>query len=151
VKPLKKEPKDYEVWITTWERAFDKAMEKEIPAVTNPEDWLRDFLKALQPVRSNWVESFYMLHGDSVEQKILSFRDVGNKLRTAVREFDSKSERTRLATGSFLTAVVDLPSQQSQANDESADGSFWGSNCYWPNWAYLCWQRQSTHQGGRAW
>ena len=52
--------------------------------------------------------------------------DVGNKLRTAVREFDSKSERTRLATGSFLTAVVDLPSQQSQANEQisSADGSF---------------------------
>jgi hypothetical protein len=93
-------------------------------------DWLRDFLKALQSVRPNWVESFYMLHGDSVEQKkkkeILSFRDVGNKLRTAVREFDSKSERTRLATGSFLTAVVDLPSQQSQANEQisSADGSF---------------------------
>lgn len=126
VKPLKKEPKDYEVWITTWERALDKAIEKEIPAVTNPEDWLRDFLKALQPIRPNWVESFYMLHGDSVEQKILSFRDVGNKLRTAVREFDSKSERTRLATGSFLTAVVDLPSQQSQANEQisSADGSF---------------------------
>jgi hypothetical protein len=32
-------------------------------------DWLRDFLKALQSVRPNWVESFYMLHGDSVEQK----------------------------------------------------------------------------------
>ena len=60
-----------------------------------------------------------MLHGDNVTEGSLSFRDVGNKLRIAVRdnrEFDSKSEHTRLATGSFLTAVVDLPSQQSQAN-----------------------------------
>jgi hypothetical protein len=65
-----------------------------------------------------------MLHGDNVAKGTLSFRDVGNKLRTAVREFDVKSERTRLATGSFLSAVVGLPSQQSQTNDESADGSF---------------------------
>ena len=66
---------------STWERALDKAIEKEIPAVTNPEDWPRDFLKALQPVRPNWAESFYMLrHGGSVAQKILSFRDVGHKL-----------------------------------------------------------------------
>ena len=123
VKPLRKEPKDFETWITTWERAVDKAQEKGIPAVANPEDWLRDFLKALQPVRPNWVESFYMLHGDNVTEGSLSFRDVGNKLRTAVREFDSKSERT---TGSFLSAVVDLPSQQSQANRQipTAGGSF---------------------------
>jgi hypothetical protein len=53
-----------------------------------------------------------------IAEGTLSFRDVGNKLRTAVREFDVKSERTRLATG------LGLPSQQSQTNDESADGSF---------------------------
>src|ERR1700740_1800596 len=38
----------------------------------------------------------------------------------------SQNVLCRLATGSFLTAVVDLPSQQSQANEQisSADGSF---------------------------
>ena len=120
VKPLRKEPKDYEVWIATWERALDKTKEKGIPAVINPEDWLRDFLKALQPVKPNWVESFYMFQGENVAQGMLSYRDVGNKFRTAVREFDLKSERTRLATGSFLSAVAGSPNQQ--ANEGGSYG-----------------------------
>lgn len=127
-KPLKKQPKDFEIWITTWERAMDKAKKKELPEVARPETWFRDFLNALAVIKPSWVESFRMLHRRNVLTGTLTYRDVANELRTSVRE-EMKPERVKagpFAHGSFLTDVVSQ-TQQSQMNKEHTaivDASF---------------------------
>jgi hypothetical protein len=118
VKPLKRQPEDLEAWITAWEQAIESARKKELPAVARPEDWLREFLNALAPIKATWVESFRMLNRRNVIAGILTYRDVANELRTAVRD-ETRHKGINFEAG-FHSAVVDQSSHQSQTNNSTA-------------------------------
>ena len=50
IKPLSKAPKDFELWITTWEQIIAKGSERNLLFANTVDEWFRDFLKAVDHV-----------------------------------------------------------------------------------------------------
>jgi hypothetical protein len=123
VKPLKNS-KDIEKWITNWEQVISLAFEKKLPMVASPADWFDDFLDAVRPFATTWVDSYEIAKKAKVLHNEHTYREVANDFRDVARRRLMYTRPNKVAAGSFQAALDSgdcndrLPSGTPAGNDQ---------------------------------
>src|SRR5437762_759930 len=85
VKPLANVPKDFPAWITAWEQAIAAGQKKIVAATLQSSDWFEDFTDAVSPVMESWVLAYSITKSEEIDDDTLSYRQVANDFRKAIR------------------------------------------------------------------
>jgi hypothetical protein len=117
VKPLK-DGKDLEKWITNWEQVISLAFERKLPIVANPADWFDDFLDAVRPLATTWVDSYEIAKKAEVLHNGQTYREVANDLRDVARRRLMYTRPNKVAAGSFQATL-----DGGDGNDRSPSGT----------------------------
>src|SRR6266487_5908447 len=100
IKPLSKIPKDLELWITNWEQAIAKGLERNLPFATSVDDWFDDFLTAVRLIHPMWVSAYELNKSNEVKDGSLSYRTVANDFRTQAKKV-ADARPGRVGRGAF--------------------------------------------------
>jgi hypothetical protein len=99
IKPLTKPPKDFQQWITEWEKALAKVQEYDLAVGKHPREWFRDFVNAVQQIMPHWVDSFRRSMKKEIENASLSYRTLANDFRDSTQPLTNT--KAKVAKGSF--------------------------------------------------
>jgi len=94
-------PKDIDSWLSKWEQAMAKGLERQLYFATNVEVWFENFLTAVYPIKPSWTESYRMNKTTEVNNGTLSYQTLANDFRTAVRALKLDARAPRVRKGSF--------------------------------------------------
>lgn len=122
VKPLNKPPKDWNVWISTWEEVMSLGIQKDLAEAKKGAVWFHDFLDAVRPIIPNWALTYRLNKGDKAEEGTLSYRTLANDFR---KEIPSGAKGGKsYAKGSFgVTYGTDQPEKKEDEAEETGDAS----------------------------
>ena len=99
VKPLTRPPKDFQQWITEWEKALAKVQEHDLAVGKHPREWFRDFTNAVQQIMPHWVDSFRRSMKKEIESGSLTYRTLANDFRDSTQPLSNT--KAKVAKGSF--------------------------------------------------
>jgi hypothetical protein len=105
VRPLSRLPKDLSTWLEQWERAINKAQQKEVPEAKDATAWTADFFTVMKPFYAQWVITYKMTRRHEIESGTLTFRELANDFRDEVKT--APTQQGRIAKGAFGPSFAD--------------------------------------------
>lgn len=81
LKPMARPPKNWDIWIDTWERVMAEGIRYEIPEIQNSIYWTEDLGLAIRPISEPWWYFFQTSIKEGVKDSTLDYHLVASDLR----------------------------------------------------------------------
>ncbi|KAK2930462.1 hypothetical protein FoTM2_010803 [Fusarium oxysporum f. sp. vasinfectum] len=87
-------------WLDQWEEAMAKGRQREVPETLHNSAWAWDFFSVTTHILPSWTASYKISSKTLLQNRALSYRDVGNAFRNELQ--DAEATKGRVARGAFF-------------------------------------------------
>ncbi|RKK11109.1 hypothetical protein BFJ65_g15101 [Fusarium oxysporum f. sp. cepae] len=91
-------------WLDQWEEAMAKGRQREVPETLHNSAWAWDFFSVTTHILPSWTASYKISSKTLLQNRALSYRDVGNAFRNELQ--DAEATKGRVARGAFSASYA---------------------------------------------
>ncbi|KAK2923069.1 hypothetical protein FoTM2_017311 [Fusarium oxysporum f. sp. vasinfectum] len=107
-------------WLDQWEEAMAKGRQREVPETLHNSAWAWDFFSVTTHILPSWTASYKISSKTLLQNRALSYRDVGNAFRNELQ--DAEATKGRVARGAFSASYAGEDPQDDEGDAHIIEG-----------------------------
>ncbi|KAJ0127579.1 hypothetical protein HZ326_29321, partial [Fusarium oxysporum f. sp. albedinis] len=109
-------------WLDQWEEAMAKGRQREVPETLHNSAWAWDFFSVTTHILPSWTASYKISSKTLLQNRALSYRDVGNAFRNELQ--DAEATKGRVARGAFSASYAGEDPQDDEGDAHIIEGQY---------------------------
>ncbi|KAH7465077.1 hypothetical protein FOMA001_g13637 [Fusarium oxysporum f. sp. matthiolae] len=109
-------------WLDQWEEAMAKGRQREVPETLHNSAWAWDFFSVTTHILPSWTASYKISSKTLLQNRALSYRDVGNAFRNELQ--DAEATKGRVARGAFSASYAGEDPQDDEGDARIIEGQY---------------------------
>ncbi|RYC77300.1 hypothetical protein BFJ63_vAg19826, partial [Fusarium oxysporum f. sp. narcissi] len=109
-------------WLDQWEEAMAKGRQREVPETLHNSAWAWDFFNVTTHILPSWTASYKISSKTLLQNRALSYRDVGNAFRNELQ--DAEATKGRVARGAFSASYAGEDPQDDEGDAHIIEGQY---------------------------
>ncbi|TXB98000.1 hypothetical protein FocTR4_00017148 [Fusarium oxysporum f. sp. cubense] len=109
-------------WLDQWEEAMAKGRQREVPETLHNSAWAWDFFSVTTYILPSWTASYKISSKTLLQNRALSYRDVGNAFRNELQ--DAEATKGRVARGAFSASYAGEDPQDDEGDAHIIEGQY---------------------------